>query len=572
MTFVSGHHEIKFGGEFDDATYSQINQRTGPVFVTADGRTTATGAQITVLPDLTFGSIFEVTRANFNSGHATSQHYGDLFVQDSWRVGSRLTIEPGLRYEQETLNGALISDFTLKNNWAPRVGATFLATSDGQTRIYGSYGRYYARVPNDLAVRTLSADDSLSRADYFDAGLTQPIPNGVITQVPDGGQITNHLVLASVFPDTIDPHAKLGYTNEYVIGAERRIFAGTSLDVRYIFRNIPRILEDVADAPPVAYELELPGTDSVEYLLTNPTSETPVLASAASLGASFDDPVHRYQAVEVTLNHQTGKWSALASYRWSRLRGNYEGYYRDDNGQSDPGNTSLYDFPTHDPSYTAIGVPQFGFSGDMSFLGQVGILPLDRPQQGKFFGNYLFSNGLNLGLGVNLSSGAPLTGLAANPIYTNGGEVPVSPRGAGIETTDGFRTRTPFLTQFDVQASYDVKIGKTAKVTFLANAFNLFNTQTVLAYRPMDGAVVRRSQPRLRQARDAGARWPSAAVPGAVCDHSGCATQVLSRRGALARGSRALFPSIRSADWASIRAGSAGPSSARPTTAICNAL
>jgi len=58
----------------------------------------------------------------------------------------------------------------------------------------------------------------------------------------------------------------------------------------------------------------------------------------------------------------------------------------------------------------------------------------------------------------------------------------VSRRGAGIETTDGFKTRTPFLTQFNVQASYDVKIGKTAKVTFLANAFNLVNTQTVLAY------------------------------------------------------------------------------------------
>jgi hypothetical protein len=53
----------------------------------------------------------------------------------------------------------------------------------------------------------------------------------------------------------------------------------------------------------------------------------------------------------------------LASYRRSRLRGNFEGFYRDDNGQSDPGITSLYDFPTNDPSYTAIGVPQFGYRG-----------------------------------------------------------------------------------------------------------------------------------------------------------------------------------------------------------------
>jgi outer membrane receptor protein involved in Fe transport len=481
-TWIGGRHELKFGGEFDDASYSQINQRTGPVFVAADGRTTATGAQITILPDVTFGTIYEVTRANFNNGHATTQHYGDLFVQDTWRVGDRLTVQPGLRYEQETLNGEIVRDFTLKNNWAPRVGATFMATRDGHTKIYGNYGMYFARVPNDLAVRTLSADDGVTRADYFDANLTQPIPNGVVTQVPGGGEITNHFVVAGQFPDTIDPHAKLGYTNEYVIGAERQLFAGTSLDVRYIFRNIPRILEDVANAPVVAYELGLPGTDTVEYILTNPSSTTPVLESAAALGASFDDPVHRYQAVEVTLNHRVDKWSMLASYRWSRLRGNFEGFYRDDNGQSDPGNTSLYDFPTNDPSYVGVGAPQFGFSGDIRFLGQVGILPLDRPHQGKIFGSYLFSNGLDVGVGVNLSSGAPLTALASNPIYTNGGEVPATLRGDGIQTADGFRTRTPFLSQVDLQAAYDLKLGKTLKVTLLANAFNLFNTHSVIAY------------------------------------------------------------------------------------------
>ena len=54
-------------------------------------------------------------------------------------------------------------------------------------------------------------------------------------------------------------------------------------------------------------------------------------------------------------------WALQASYRYSRLRGTYEGFFRDDNGQSDPGITSLFDFPTNDPSYTSIGVPQFGY-------------------------------------------------------------------------------------------------------------------------------------------------------------------------------------------------------------------
>ena len=84
----------------------------------------------------------------------------------------------------------------------------------------------------------------------------------------------------------------------------------------------------------------------------------------------------------------------MTSYRWSRLRGNFEGFYRDDNGQSDPGISSLYDFPTNDPTYTSIGVPQFGYPGDIRFLGDPnGILPLDRPHQVKLYGNYIVRQG-----------------------------------------------------------------------------------------------------------------------------------------------------------------------------------
>ena len=132
----------------------------------------------TVLSDLFFGKIYRVTRANFNSERATPQKYSTFFVQDTWKIGNRLTFNPGLRYEQEKLGGTIITDFELKNNWAPRIGATFDATGDGRTKVYGNYGRFYARIPNDLAARALSADDSFTRGDYFDAGLTRVVPDG----------------------------------------------------------------------------------------------------------------------------------------------------------------------------------------------------------------------------------------------------------------------------------------------------------------------------------------------------------------------------------------------------------
>jgi outer membrane receptor protein involved in Fe transport len=478
-THILGDHQVKYGLEYDDVTYSQINQRTGPTFTAPDGRQTATGAQITVLADPTFGKIYRVTRANFNSGRTTLQKYGSLFVQDSWQVNDRLTINPGLRYEQEKLAGTIINDFTLKNNWAARLGATYDFMGDSRTKLYGSYGRYYSRVPNDLAARALSADDGTSRADYFDPSLTRPIPNGVLA-----GDVTNHFLLQGVSADPIDPNAKLSYTNDYQLGFEREVMPNTSVGIRYSYRNIGRVLEDVAAFPMVAYDLGVQGTGSVEYILTNPSSATRVAPQAAFLGAKFDDPVHKYQAVELTVQRRfVDNWSLLGSYRWSRLRGNFEGFYRDDNGQSDPGITSLYDFPTNDPSYTDIGVPQFGYRGDIRFLGDAnGILPLDRPHQFKVFGNYAFPMGLGIGVGLNLSSGAPLTALAANPNYTNGGEIPEAERGSGIQTIDGFNTRTPFQTDFNAQLSYVIKLEGSRNVTLLADVFNLFDTQTVLMY------------------------------------------------------------------------------------------
>jgi hypothetical protein len=239
-----------------------------------------------------------------------------------------------------------------------------------------------------------------------------------------------------------------------------------------------------------AYELDAT-TDvcgSVEYILTNPTSATPINAAVIKAdprfaSVKFDDPVHKYNAIEVTLNRRGANWSTMASYRYSRIRGNFEGFYRDDNGQSDPGISSLYDFPTNDPTYTSIGGKEFGYPGDIRFLGDKnGILPLDRPNQIKLNGNYLVKNALNIGINVNLSDGRPLTPMAANANYQSAGEIPVTARGTGIQTVDGFKKRSPFESQVDLQAAYVFKSAGPRKFTVLADVFNLFNERLVTYY------------------------------------------------------------------------------------------
>jgi hypothetical protein len=260
--------------------------------------------------------------------------------------------------------------------------------------------------------------------------------------------------------------------------------ANTSFGVRYVFRNMPRVLEDISDCPMAAYEI--PQTAAVPcgniYLLTNPSSATVVNPQAIALfpafaAVKFDSPIHKYNALEFTLNRRGVNWSTVASYRWSRLRGNFEGFYRDDNGQSDPGISSLYDSPTNDPTYTTF----FPGEGDIRFLGQSGILPLDRPNAIKLYGNRVWG-GFNIGGNLSLNSGKPLTPMAANPVYDSPGEIPVGPRGSGIQTVDGLKTRTPFESQIDLQATYSLMNSGNHRVTFVADVFNLFNERRVIGY------------------------------------------------------------------------------------------
>ena len=404
--------------------------------------------EIEIDPDPTFGQIFRVIRANTSNVRDTTQHYLNLFVQDNWNIGNRLTINPGIRYERQSLTGTL-ADLTLDSNWAPRIGATFDPTGRGKMKIYGNWGFYYSKIPNDLAARALSSDAGVSRADYFDPGLTQPVPDGVLAL-----GTTQHFLQQGVSADVIDPDVKSSYVNEAVAGFEFEALPGMNVGVRYIHRDIPRVLEDVQPFPVVAGDLGIPGATTADYTLTNPGPGTP---TAGDLGASFEKAIHRYNAIEVTADRRfADRWALQASYRYSRLRGTFEGFFRDDNGQSDPGITSLFDFPTNDPSYTAIGVPQFGYRGDVRFLGALGEgpLPLDRPHQAKVYGNYEFPFALNVGLGLSFSSGKPLTPLAAHPVYGNAGEIPEGPRGSGFETIDGFRTRTKSTFTTALHADY----------------------------------------------------------------------------------------------------------------------
>jgi hypothetical protein len=345
--------------------------------------------------------------------------------------------------------------------------------------VYANWGRFYAKVPNDLAARALSADSGISRADFFDANLTRPVPEGV-----SAAGVTRHFILAGTQASDFDPKAKSTYMDESLVGLEVEAIPGMNVGIRYIHRNMPRILEDIGTAQMVAYDLGLPGLDSVEYFITNVDHNTPVTVFPGLPAAHFEDPLHHYDAVEFTADKRlSNNWSLASSYRWSRLWGNFEGFYRNDNGQSDPAISSLFDFPTDDISYTQIGTPQFGYRGDIRYLGKLGagLLPNDRTHQAKLYGTYNIPIGLNFGAGIQLMSGKPMTALAANPNYNSRGEIPTTPRGAGFQTVDGFKKRTPWEAVINAHVDYGFGLAN-RRVVLLADVFNLGNLQRVVGY------------------------------------------------------------------------------------------
>ena len=494
-TGAAGNHQLRYGIAYEDIEFTRQFGRTGPSFTLPNGMATRTGASVTILSDPTFGRIYRATRANFGPSPVTTQQYVNWFAQDTWQIG-RLTVRPGVRYEQQELvggdpplchandtrpglgdgTGALIHcQFKWDNNWGPRIGATYDVLGNGRSKVYGSWGRFYAKVPNDLAARSLSADAGISRADYFDQDLTRPVPEGTLA----AGQ-TRHLILAGLHAAEFDPDAKSTYQDEGLAGAEFEVISNASLGVRYIHRDMPRILEDIGTAQMVLYDLGVPGLDSVEYFITNVNKNTKVFPAAGGVAqAHFEDPVHKYNAVELTLDKRLAdNWSFLGSYRWSRLSGNFEGFYRSDNNQSDPAITSLFDFPTNDPSYTAVGTPRFGYRGDIRYLGcslGCGVLPNDRTHQVKLFGTTMWRD-VNFGFGLNAGSGRSLTELAANPNYANAGEIPVTKRGDGFKTADGTtRKRGPMDFGVDFHADYALRVGGMRNVTLIADLFNLTN-------------------------------------------------------------------------------------------------
>ncbi len=79
------------------------------------------------------------TQSYGNSSYTVNDTLWAVFVQDDYRVSPELTVNLGLRYEQQTFTDS-------RQNFAPRMGFAYNWHGDGKTVIRGGYGIYYSQI------------------------------------------------------------------------------------------------------------------------------------------------------------------------------------------------------------------------------------------------------------------------------------------------------------------------------------------------------------------------------------------------------------------------------------------
>ncbi|HEV7643566.1 MAG TPA: TonB-dependent receptor [Pyrinomonadaceae bacterium] len=393
----------------------------------------------------------------------TTTSVESFYIQDDWKITKDLQLNVGARWDYQQAYGNGGVTYLKLNNWfdnlQPRVGLIWDFTGKGKGKFFANVARYVETpLPLDINVRAGSNDTQTDK--NFNVNLV----NAPLTATVATGFVTRNLGAEST---PIDENLKPQTVNEFTMGFEYEVKKDYTFGVRGIYRPQGSVIEDGSFDDGGTYFLFNPG----EPLGPGPGGQfgnTEYKACNDATVGCFGRARRFYRALEFTFNKRfTNHYSFQSSYVYSSLIGNYEGLFRNDNGQSDPNITSLFDL--------------------VSLLGGAyGRLPNDRPHQFKFNGNYQLPFKLMLSGNFYIQSGIPFNQLIPHPVYGNNEGFGV-PRGtaiipdlgansAGVTSAVG-TTRTPTTYNLDIGVYYPIKFSETMQLRLTADWFNVTNTQ-----------------------------------------------------------------------------------------------
>jgi len=397
------------------------------------------------------------------------------YLRDSWRPLRTLTINAGLRYEDQRLRYAealrgttdpLTGDhigttaMALTGNFAPRVGVIWDPTAEGHGKIYGSWGRFYEAIPMDINDRSFGGEVSDVRTfTAGNCGATDPRLGG-----PDGRGC-----LSGVKPTSeqligssgvlVAPGIQAEYIDELMAGAEYAISRNVVVGIMYQHRTLGRAIEDVSTDGANTYIIANPGewSSDAEGALERQLATATDAATKAHLQheltlfrgiRGFDKPSRNYDGLELSISRRFASGLYLqGSYTYSRTEGNYPGSVSYDNGQIDPNISSQYDLVE-------------------LLANHRGPLPQDRPHSLKLDAYDTFDVGkghLTIGTRIRAISGVPINALGPHYLY-GPDESFLLPRGSMGRT--------------ELEHGVDLHVGyRRGRAEVYADIFNVYNHQ-----------------------------------------------------------------------------------------------
>jgi hypothetical protein len=156
----------------------------------------------------------------------------NTFIQDSWRVGSKLTINAGLRYEWQGQYGVSQD----KNNFGPRIGLTWDPTGQGNFLVRGGTGLYYDRNRGELALFALQSAQNFTRIRILNPGYPDPFgpnPNGTREGAAPRASIT-----------VIDPDKVVTSSRRATIGIVKALTSRTRVTSDLVWVNGVNVLRN----------------------------------------------------------------------------------------------------------------------------------------------------------------------------------------------------------------------------------------------------------------------------------------------------------------------------------------
>ena len=486
-----GHHVVKAGGDVEQQGFVDSRYYPGGAFYLerADTlwqiqrfQTPDAGGDIPCGIDYDGDGNPEATCRGIQNGDELSadtrtRNIG-AYLQDSWSILPNLTVNAGLRWEQQTLyvsddiqgtvsptTGGRIPDVALKldNMFAPRVGVVYDWTQEGRSKLFGHYGRFYESIPMDINSRAYGGEvNSISFLDPSACDPADPVAtcdetNGLLANINYGGG------------ETLST-AGLGaqYLDEFVVGGEYEVLPDLKLGVTWSRRDLGRVIEDVSTDGGNTYIIANPG-DVDRGAVADLRRQAMAADNAADAGflnykadsfegvGIFDKPKRTYNALVISAERRfTKSFFLSASYTYSQNRGNYPGLFSQETNQLDPNLTTMYDLPE-------------------LMANRYGNLGSDRPHLVKLDGFYrLDANEVGFftfGASVRGQSGLPINALGSHPGYGLG-ESYILPRGES--------GRMGITTRFDTHVAYGHALSDGMRLEAFVDVFNLFNQQPEL--------------------------------------------------------------------------------------------